>query len=48
MMDMAERMKLVEQLKYVIIVVSILPLMILYPFRQRFFTKGVLVGSIKG
>ncbi|MGN0777132.1 MAG: carbohydrate ABC transporter permease [Candidatus Ventricola sp.] len=48
MMDMAERLKLVEQLKYGIIVVSSLPLMILYPFLQRFFTKGVLVGSIKG
>jgi len=48
MMDMAERLKLIEQLKYGIIVVSSLPLLILYPFLQRFFTKGVLVGSIKG
>lgn len=48
MMDVVERMKLVEQMKYGIIVVASLPLMILYPFLQRFFTKGVLVGSIKG
>ena len=40
--------QLVEQMKYGIIVVASLPLMILYPFLQRFFTKGVLVGSIKG
>lgn len=46
--NMADKIRLAEQLKYGIIVVSSLPLLILYPFLQRFFTKGVLVGSIKG
>ena len=46
--NMADKIRLAEQLKYGIIVVSSLPLLLIYPFLQRFFTKGVLVGSIKG
>ena len=46
--DMIERIKLAEMLKYCIIVVSTLPLMLVYPFIQKYFTKGVMLGSIKG
>ncbi len=46
--NMADKIRMAEQLKYGIIVVASVPLLILYPFLQRFFTKGVLVGSIKG
>lgn len=35
-------------IRYSIIVVSSLPLMIIYPFLQKFFNKGVLIGSVKG
>ena len=35
-------------IKYVSIVVSAAPLMILYPFIQKYFVKGVLIGSVKG
>lgn len=35
-------------LKYAIIVVSAAPLLILYPMVQRFFEKGIMMGSIKG
>lgn len=35
-------------IRYAIIVVSSLPLMVLYPFLQKFFNKGVLIGSVKG
>ncbi|WP_105614837.1 carbohydrate ABC transporter permease [Vallitalea okinawensis] len=35
-------------LKYSLIVVSSIPLMILYPFVQKYFVKGVMVGSVKG
>lgn len=43
------RMKqLAELLKYAIIVISSLPLILMYPFFQKYFEKGVLVGSIKG
>lgn len=37
-----------ETLKYGIIVVSTLPMMIIYPFVQKFFVKGVMIGSVKG
>lgn len=37
-----------DTLKYVIIVVSTLPLMMVYPFVQKYFVKGVMIGSVKG
>lgn len=39
---------LADTLKYVVIVVSTLPLMCIYPFVQKYFVKGVMIGSIKG
>lgn len=44
----AEMSKIAEQLKYATIVVSSLPLLIMYPFFQKYFDKGVMVGSVKG
>ncbi len=35
-------------LQYAIIVVSSLPLLIVYPFMQKYFTKGIMVGGVKG
>jgi multiple sugar transport system permease protein/putative aldouronate transport system permease protein len=43
-----ERQYLSELLKYSLIIVSSLPLLVIYPFLQRFFIKGIMVGSIKG
>lgn len=37
-----------EQLKYVTIVVSSLPLLVIYPFFQKYFEKGVTIGGVKG
>ncbi|MCJ1673400.1 MULTISPECIES: carbohydrate ABC transporter permease [unclassified Rathayibacter] len=37
-----------DQIKYGVIIVSTLPLLVLYPFLQRYFDKGVLVGAVKG
>lgn len=37
-----------ELLKYAVIVVSSAPLMLVYPFAQRYFVKGVMIGSVKG
>lgn len=44
----AEMAKLAELLKYSTIVVSSLPLLIMYPFFQKYFDKGIMVGSVKG
>jgi multiple sugar transport system permease protein/putative aldouronate transport system permease protein len=35
-------------LKYAVIVVASVPVMLLYPFVQKYFVKGVMIGSIKG
>ena len=40
--------KVAEQLKYATIVVSSLPLLVMYPFFQKYFDKGIMVGSVKG
>ena len=37
-----------ELLKYATIVVSSLPLLIMYPFFQKYFDQGIMVGSVKG
>lgn len=43
-----ERAQLAELLKYSLIVVATLPVLMIYPFVQRYFVQGMLVGSIKG
>lgn len=45
---MLERQQLADLLKYTLIVVGSLPVLIIYPFVQRYFVKGMLIGSIKG
>ena len=46
--EAAEKMKRADQLKYCVIVLASVPVMIMYPFAQKFFTQGVMIGSIKG
>lgn len=45
---MMERQYLVELLKYSLIIVSSVPMLIVYPFIQKYFIKGVMIGAIKG
>jgi multiple sugar transport system permease protein/putative aldouronate transport system permease protein len=45
---MLEKQYLSELLKYSLIIVSSLPLLFIYPFIQKFFIKGIMVGSLKG
>lgn len=40
--------QLSETIKYAAIIVSTLPILALYPFLQKYFTKGVMVGAVKG
>ena len=37
-----------DQVKYGVIIVSTLPLLVIYPFLQKYFEKGVMIGSLKG
>lgn len=46
--EAARREALTTLLKYALIVVASLPVMMIYPFVQKHFVKGVLIGSIKG
>ena len=44
----AEMAKIAELLKYSTIVISSLPLLIMYPFFQKYFDKGIMIRSVKG
>lgn len=46
--SLAQSERLAVLLKYSLIVISSMPLMILYPFIQKHFVKGMMVGSVKG
>jgi len=46
--DAVQQALLAESMKYAIIIVSTLPIMCLYPFLQKYFVKGIMVGSVKG
>lgn len=37
-----------DQIKYGVIIISTLPILIVYPFIQKYFDKGVMIGSVKG
>ena len=37
-----------ESIKYASIVVATVPILVLYPFLQKYFVKGMMVGSVKG
>ncbi|MBO0994527.1 carbohydrate ABC transporter permease [Bacillus sp. SD088] len=43
-----EQQQYKELIKYALIIISSLPILALYPFLQRYFVKGVMIGSIKG
>ena len=46
--SMLERQQAADQIKYGIIIVSTLPLLVVYPFLQKYFNKGVMIGAVKG
>lgn len=45
---MVERQQMADLLKYSLIVVGSLPVLLIYPFAQRYFVRGMLIGSLKG
>jgi putative aldouronate transport system permease protein len=48
MEQIIRRIQLKESMKFGIIIVSSLPVLVLYPFLQKYFIKGLLLGSVKG
>ncbi len=45
---MAEQARIADLVKYVIMIVATAPVMFIYPFVQKYFVKGIMIGSIKG
>lgn len=39
---------LADQIRYAVLIVSMIPMMVIYPFVQRYFVKGVTLGAVKG
>jgi len=49
-MTMEQMLRIIQErqlLKYAVVIVSSIPLVILYPFIQKFFVKGIMVGAVK-
>lgn len=46
--DTSERQSISESIKYATIVVATVPILFAYPFLQKYFVKGVMIGAIKG
>lgn len=44
----SERSAIGEQIRYTVIMVTIIPIICVYPFLQKYFVKGVMIGAIKG
>ncbi|KFI44716.1 putative aldouronate transport system permease protein [Bifidobacterium bohemicum] len=43
-----QNQQIADQIKYGVIMVSTLPLLVIYPFLQKYFDKGVMIGAVKG
>lgn len=44
----AKQAQIAEMIKYAVIIVSTVPILIVYPFIQKYFVQGIMVGAIKG
>ena len=45
---MQEQQQLIDVMKYSLIIISSVPVLIMYPLVQKHFVKGVMIGSVKG
>ena len=46
--DASDQARYVELIKYALIVASTVPILVLYPFLQKYFVKGMMIGAVKG
>lgn len=45
--DIGEQMQISETIKYAVIIVSTLPILVAYPYLQKYFVKGTMIGAVK-
>ena len=48
MMDGVSQLLTETTVKYTICIVTVLPVLLVYPFFQRYFVKGIMIGAVKG
>ena len=46
--EMMQKVVTSESIQMTAIVVTIFPIMLVYPFAQKYFTKGIMMGAVKG
>ncbi|WP_212972789.1 carbohydrate ABC transporter permease [Bacillus sp. J14TS2] len=46
--SMAQQVMYAQSIKYAVVIVANLPVLLLYPFLQKYFVQGIMVGAIKG
>ena len=46
--DLTQKANMAVVMKYALVLISSLPLLVAYPFVQKYFVKGVMIGSVKG
>ncbi len=46
--DLSDMERVAESIKYAVIIIATVPVLCIYPFIQKYFTKGVMIGAVKG
>ncbi|MEK3889105.1 carbohydrate ABC transporter permease [Bacillus sp. FSL K6-3431] len=46
--SMADQMMYAQSIKYAVVIVANLPVLLLYPFLQKYFVQGIMIGAVKG
>ena len=46
--SIVELLRISESVKYIVVIAGTLPLLIVFPFVEKYFVKGVMIGSVKG